>query len=38
MLSNVLETTSFRDGMVDYRIQAGQTFIKTLQILVFSQI
>ena len=38
MLSNVLETTSIRDGMVDYRIQAGQTFIKTLQILVFGHI
>jgi len=27
-----IETTLFRDGMVDYRIQAGLTFIKTLQI------
>ena len=30
MLINGLETTLFRDGMVDYRIQAGPTFIKSV--------
>jgi len=38
MLINVSETSLFRDLMVDYRIQAGPTFIKTLQILVFNHI
>ena len=33
-----IETTLFRDGMVDYRIQAGPTFIKTLPILVSNHI